>query len=420
MHKVFSRFSFLLAAMFLASCGGGGGGGGGGGDTSAVAPAATTVTIYQSSASPTAPPLTSDKGTNALNWTNYRRAQIGLAAFSRNAQLDQAAAAHVAYMLLNNSYSTESHSETVGRAGFTGSSPPARTSAAGYAGNRISENITESSTTNGLDATDRLVDAPYHRQSQFGDFLEAGAASSTMAPTLYTIDFGGLNSGVGPSLSQLVVYPPKGMIAAPIDWFARETPNPVPDLQGQRVGYPVSIEAMSQSLTISALTLSDDKNAPVTGRVITTRTDTGASLGTYAFFVPLAPLAAGTTYTARAVGSLTGTGFDLSWSFTTAPITQLLLTSSRPFLDSTPGSSLIATVSGGTGRYLDIYASLGYLYTGAPPSGVQLFSVELVSPGVLKLVRNNTQCSGIISNCIANVQGQDSSGTTMLLNIPIH
>ena len=421
MRQISYRLSFLSTAIFLASCGGGGGSGDSGGSTPpGLGPVSTTVTIYQAAVSPIPPSPTPDKGTNAFNWTNYRRAQIGLAPFNRNGQLDQAAAAHVSYMLLNNSYLIEGHGETVGRPGFTGASPATRTSAAGYVGNRISENIAGSSTSDGLDATDSLIDAPYHRQSQLGDFLDAGGASSPSAPALYTIDFAGFNPNTGPSPTQLVVYPLKGTVSAPIDWFARESPNPVPDLQSQRVGYPISVGAMSQNLIVSTFTLSNDKGIPVTGRMISTRTDNGASLGSYAFFVPLAPLSASTQYSARAVGSLSGTGFDVSWSFTTAPITQLLLSASSPFLDVAPGSTLTTTVSGGTGRYLDIAAGLRYSYIGAPPSGVQLFSTALLSNGVLRIVRNNTPCSGNITNCFATIQGQDSSGTSVSLNIAIH
>lgn len=422
------RLSRQLVALglvaLLASCGGGGGSG----DTSTSIPptttgtgtgTGTTVTIYDAPANVAVPAATSDRATNAFNWSNFRRAQIGLAPFNRNPALDRAAGAHVNYIALNNSYSSEGHSETPGKPGFTGSTVDQRTAAAGYGGLRIGENIAGLRSTLGIEATDSLVDAPYHRQTQLGDFADAGAAASSAVNAAYVIDFGGTNPNLGPGLSQLVVYPAKGATGAPIDWLANEIPNPVPDLAGQRVGYPISISAGAQPLTIANFTLSNDKGISVTSRLLTTRTDTSASLRTYAFLVPLAPLAAATPFTARATGSVGSTAFDVSWSFTTLAVAPLVATPSVVSLGSAPGSSLTITMSGGTGRF-DVVASSSYSYFGAPPAPTEFFTSELVSPGVLKLVRNNTACNGNLLNCRAAILGQDSSGTQVSLNLVVN
>ncbi len=422
MKRLVRLLSALAVGAVLASCGGGGGGDA---ETSSppgpIAGAATSVTIYEAPASPAVPLATANRATNAFNWTNYQRARIGLAPFARNAALDAAAAAHIAYIAANTSYATEGHYETAGRPGFTGTGPADRAAAAGYSrmATGIGENMSGILSTLGIEATDDLIDAPYHRQSQFAAFAEAGAAASTTASGFYVIDFGGANPSPGPKVNQLVVYPAKGELAAPIDWFAREVPNPLPDLDGQRVGYPVSISSGAQTLVVASFVLTDDKGVAVASRSLTTRTDNGQPLRNYAFIIPLAPLAGATKYTARTTGTVDGNAFDVSWSFTTAPVTALVLTASGPALGAAAGSSVRVTASGGTGR-LSVFAGGAFSYTGAYPGQVQFFTSELVAPGVLAIVRNAVPCSGAILNCRASILAVDGSGAQLRLELPVN
>ena len=130
-----------------------------------------TVTLLAlPTTAPQAPASTGDIATDAFNWMNYRRAQIGLAAMTRQAKLDQSALAHANYISLNGS--GEGHDETPGKPGFTGATPSARAQAAGYAAG-ASENISHTGNeVAGSVFTDILVDAPFHRSTQFSTYLE--------------------------------------------------------------------------------------------------------------------------------------------------------------------------------------------------------------------------------------------------------
>src|SRR6185312_12935881 len=103
--------SILSTAFFLSGCGGGG--------------------LAQSVAdsTPDAPQVTSDTASNALIWLNFRRQQAGLAALTRNSDLDQGAKAHSEYQKTND---VVSHDEDSSLPGYTGATPFDRMQAAGY------------------------------------------------------------------------------------------------------------------------------------------------------------------------------------------------------------------------------------------------------------------------------------------------
>lgn len=174
------------------------------------------------------------------------------------------------------------------------------------------------------------MDASYHRHSQLDDSAEVGvgAVQATRGGTV--IVFGGQNTNVGPKINAMLAHPSPGMVSAPVDWLANENLNPVPDLRGQRVGYPISIYSMTETLAVSSFTLADERGSPVTARLLTTRTDNNQSLREFAFIVPLAPLAAGAKYTARAAGTANGAPFDVCWQFTTTPATPRCWHPRRP------------------------------------------------------------------------------------------
>lgn len=286
-----------------------------------------------------APPLaTGNLAVDGLRWLNYRRARMGLSALTQNAALGQISASHPAYLAANQSCQSHGHRQIPGLPGFSGADPFVRMANVGFAANPRSENMTLSRFNEGADKIDALIDAPYHRLTQLGAFAQAGAGSSFVAganPQLdgyyFVANFAGSVTRWGLSANQVVVVPAPGQPQAPTSWRVLETPNPLPDFTGQVVGYPLSILAEPDSkLVVTAFTLTDDRSAYVNGRLIATWVDLGQSLGNYAVWIPLAPLAAGTRYTAHASGGLDGALMDLRWSFTTAPFKALAITGRQP------------------------------------------------------------------------------------------
>ncbi len=378
-------------------------------------------------------PASLDKMANdALDRLNQRRSQIGLAPVQRNVVLDRSAAAHANYLTRNRALYTEGHYESAGRPGYTGATPAQRIQAAGYTGNGTAENIALVSYPLGELSTDDLIDAPYHRQAQFGPYMEAGVAMGTQpAPQgfvnpdhyIYVINFGGDSSARDKSRkTQPFVYPVDGQKDVPADWIANESPNPLPDMNGQRVGYPISLSAApGDELKVTTFTLTDARKVAVAGRLITTRTDDGKPLSGYAFWIPLKPLAYGTGYQAHATGTLNGTAFSTQWRFTTLEATPLQLIPSAEQVSAEPGSTLQVKLSGGTANNFAVsYGGQRYRYSGKTNPKVSFVTASYPAPDLLVLTRNSTPCANNVTACEIIIKGKDSSGSEVSLALPVN
>jgi uncharacterized protein YkwD len=313
LHRLVSGIvSPLLAAAMLTACGGGEGNG----PQPAVA-APAQVSLAQE---PNAPQLTGNTATDGLNWFNYRRQQMGLAAVERNSMLDTATQNHSDYQKLND---VITHDETPSKPGFTGTTLANRLSAAGYVFDQsryaYGEVISATGDTSGFNAADDLIAAIYHRFVILEPvFRQAGAgvASVPNGYTYFTVDFAanGLGPGVGPG--SFVNYPFANQQHVPVVFFSnRETPDPVPDLN--EVGYPVSIHAdITAVVDVQSFTLTTRGGAPLPVRLLSHTTDTNTR-SSVAAIIPVNVLAANTTYDARFIGTIDGTAVNRSWSFTT-------------------------------------------------------------------------------------------------------
>jgi uncharacterized protein YkwD len=423
----FHLTAILSATALVVACGGGGGNGTGVSADPNASPPATIYVAPTSAKSLVAPALTSDVATDAIAWMNYRRAQLGLSPMVRNSLLDKSALAHANYLALN-TYD-EGHSETVGRAGFTGATVPQRILSTGYATTILNENINGAGYKHGPSLVDGLIDAPYHRTSQFGEYAEIGAGSAFSADAAsvtglsynYVADFGGSNLDWGPSANQILVYPNSGQKNAPTSWIASESPNPVPDLKNQRVGYPISLQARSLSqLKIASFALSDSKGVSITGRLITTAN--GQAPPNVALWIPLAPLMPGATYTAVATGSLNSAPLNISWSFTTTPMATLTIAFSTNTLAATPSTSVEVKLTGGTGHGLQLIGSTSsYLnYIGQNPGSPVFATVAYNSPTSATITRTAAACNPVVfASCSFFMFGADSSGGYVDLAIAV-
>jgi uncharacterized protein YkwD len=310
----------LLAVALIAGCGGGGGDGG---TSSSVQPGNgagnTTVTP---AAEAGAPQATGDMATDGFNWFNFRRQQMGLAAITRNAQIDAAALNHSNYQAQNR---TITHDEVAGRRGFTGATVLDRLRAAQYsvpASNyAYGEVISSTPDTNGVNAAEDLIAAIYHRFVIFEPkFLEGGAASATAGSgyTYFTTDFatrtlnnGGLGSG------KLLVYPFSNQQNLPTVFFSdQEKPDPVPDRN--EVGYPVSVHAdITSTIAVQSFTISPRGGATLETRLLRKETDAEIVEPSVAAIIPLAVLQPQTVYDVRFVGTVDNVPVNRAWSFTT-------------------------------------------------------------------------------------------------------
>lgn len=311
------RFGAALgAAILLSACGGGADGGNANG--AADASGSSGFSAVDASA----PLLTNNVATDGFNWINYRRSQAGVGALTRNSLLDRAAQAHSDYQRLNN---TVTHSEESNRAGFTGVTLEDRVRAAGYklVPNYASGEIIAASANNtGFFMAEELVTAIYHRFVMFEPLFRemgAGAATGAASYVYFTTNLGATN-GYSPGLPShaIVSWPFDGQTAVPTTFASNfEEPDPVPDIN--EVGYPISVHAnLTEPIAVKDFTVRVRGAAgSLATRLLAKGQDPNTTMASVAAIVPLAPLAARTTYEVSFNGTVGGAAVSKTWSFTT-------------------------------------------------------------------------------------------------------
>jgi uncharacterized protein YkwD len=329
-----------IAAAALAACGGGGGG------TSAVAqnptgntPPLADPTSQPSNPDPLKPPpavpdnpivpgapgaplATGNIALDGREWINYRRGLVGMSTLTHSNVIDIAAQGHSDYQRINN---TITHDQVAGKEGFTGVDTAARLAAAGYvfntrASRAYGEVISATSNGSGQYMAEELITAVYHRFVIFEPVFKeigTGAATTAQSYNYFTANFTANNGyGAGLASGQVAVWPFNGQAAVPRNFFSdTESPDPVPDRN--EVGYPVSVHAnIDVTIQVSSFTIRPHGGAVLDVRLLTHANDahTGSSS---AAIVPLAPLAANTTYDVSFTGTADSAPVTRSWSFTT-------------------------------------------------------------------------------------------------------
>jgi uncharacterized protein YkwD len=323
LHRAKSIAAACIAAWALVACGGNDNNDVTGNATGVSGASATPANTGFSGQDASAPAVTNNIATDGLNWLNYRRAQVGMAALARNKQIDNAAQGHSDYQRINN---VVTHEQTAGRQGFTGVRLQDRLAAANYViggSNAIGEVISAANKGTGFYMAEELITAIYHRFVIFEPvFKEAGAGSATTSAgySYFTADFAASN-GFGPGLAtgMLAVWPVSGQTQVPPNFFSDyEEPDPVPDIN--EVGYPVSVHTnLTRRLTVQSFTMRARGGTAgnLATRLLAQGQDANTTTTSAAAIVPLAPLAARTTYDVTFIGAIDGTAVSRTWSFTT-------------------------------------------------------------------------------------------------------
>ena len=333
-----------VTALALAGCGGGGGGSDPvvtappvspgapttpadpGPLTPAPAPNPTTPTV------PGAPVATGNIAVDGREWLNFRRGQIGMTTLTHSTVIDIAAQGHSEYQRVNN---TITHDQVAGRQVFTGANVGDRLAAAGYrfntaASRAFGEVISATNNNSGQYMAEELITAVYHRFVIFEPVFKeigTGAATTAQGYNYFTANFTA-NNGYGAGLSggQVAVWPFGGQTAVPRNFFSNtESPDPVPDRD--EVGYPISVHAnIDLTIRVTNFTVRPRGGADLPVRLLSNANDSHTGTSSAAI-VPLAPLAANTTYEVSFTGStaqinsagtvLSNTPVTRTWSFTT-------------------------------------------------------------------------------------------------------
>lgn len=322
-----NKLSLLAIAaastLALTACGGGDGGT----STTGSSSGGTTTTPAQTVTGTVATPQYGGTSAQlaAFNTLNQYRTQCGFPALSENTVLDTAAQAHAAYMSTNG---VVADSETSGKTGFTGVTYQDRAIAAGY------PNLYVGGVSGGFYTTSTLTDAQYGQQHVLGWLggvyhIAIGAWPSSIvgigvSKTLFN-GFPDVRASI--SIDQPKTMPGNMPLTFPCQGTtgvayssSGETPAP-PNTSGPW-GTPVSVVGnASDTIILQTGTMTDTGGHSVTLQLLNSSNDPNKLLPAFeAVAYPASPLQPNTTYTVNLTGTVNGTAFSRSFTFTTGNV----------------------------------------------------------------------------------------------------
>lgn len=363
--NLISLFSVVAVSAALAGCGGGSGSSFTAAPVAASpapapspAPATTNPDLVTSVAPTTYAAGTVEKG--AWDLLMSQRLSCGFGLIQQDTRLDVASAAHSHYLeqnSLDKLVTAVGHGEDSTWNYYTGGNPLDRVARAGYptASLGLYGSVTEILTTyfalvsNGRAAP--LVMNEATGAAQMRGLIEtvyhlAGAMNAGRAGGV------GVANGTGPSSSSayfqqqfrlvsdfalnsdnmqklgsstVATWPCAGLTGVRGKFKpATESPNPFPDVTDAEVTYgtPIYFKADAGSkLVVSAATVTKVSDSSVLAlRQLTSVNDAAGEIGTNeVFLVPTTALAAGSSYAVSATGTLNGTAFTKTFTFSTTP-----------------------------------------------------------------------------------------------------
>ncbi len=229
----------------------------------------------------------------------------------------QAARNHSNYIGLNGW--TLTHTESSSNPGFTGVQFFDRMVYTGYTGSPSFEVIHSLADAHAaITGATGWINTLYHRipfvaygTKDFG----FGAASSTQGQTS-TVDFGSGNQA--PSATSMTTWPANGDTGIWTTFHnAYESPNPLPSQQV--AGYPITIVGAS-ALTLATHDVTAN-NAAVAHIVMNKANDpVGLIPSSQIYLIPNSVLSTNTTYVVHVTGTVNGSPYDMTFSFTTGGV----------------------------------------------------------------------------------------------------
>ncbi|WP_176060324.1 CAP domain-containing protein [Paraburkholderia sp. BCC1876] len=349
----------LAAAMLLAACGGGGGG------SSSTAPAGGSGTPPATASGATTPQTSVPAPTYAANTMqqatfaqlNAYRLAMGVGQLSQDPLLDTSAQAHALYLdsnLANGNLTALSHNETSSFANYYGDTPLSRAQKAGtpvteWIGEVVAAGLPQSTgTAYATDCLRQYINTVYHLQSISSpqQTMGIGFQQSSGSYPIYScvIDFGQTAGVTGTPLANAVntsagqQLPIGAIVTSPLNnetgvaiAMVAENINPAPDIATPGRPIMVRVNAANQGdvLTVTSFTLTTAAGVAVPARIIvpsaaltgstssaTADVNNGVAAGV-AFLLPLAPLAANTTYNWTFNGARDGSPVSIAKSFVT-------------------------------------------------------------------------------------------------------
>lgn len=256
----------------------------------------------------------------AFEWLNGIRSRCGFGLLRQDTRLDQAAADHANYMVLNGG--TLTHTQEPGKPGFTGVTTKDRAVLRGYptAGNAVDE-LAGGFPSSTLRDTQRLTTGTYHAQGMLGGFRDIGLATA-LSQNLQGVT--PVTLGVQEPVAQLVagdqisVYPCEGETLARRS-HGGENPNPIPGADLNSYGPALTaVVRGDQTLVVTEWTITPIGGTPLATTLRTKGTDPNSMITqNSAVLIPNAVLAPNTTYNVVLKGTNSGVPFERRYSFRT-------------------------------------------------------------------------------------------------------
>jgi hypothetical protein len=339
--KIATLAPAVLLAAALASCGGGGSSSGGGGVTPVVTHQITVTSVPVAT-------YTSTDNISISNQITPIRQGTGAGLLAQSTSLDNAASNH-ANFLVNNSlvsnatYLTTSfggilggHYENSALAGYTGASPQARATAAGFPGT-VTELVVFGAAS-GTDCVFSLENSVYHLIDLISPFVDVGiefnAGNGSGSACVIELGVGSATLGQLPVAGSLVVYPDANQTnVLPTFYNQAEVPVPVPDLPSAGHTVVVSLYTLAtptlsgNDILIHTFSITPNVGVAPGVRLLanTGVTSDGPILTVddlipgagFVVLVPTAPLAANMAYNVSFSATVKGHAVSKTWSFIT-------------------------------------------------------------------------------------------------------
>lgn len=314
----------ILLSLVISGCGGGGS------STPAanVSQSSPTQVVPNSLVSAVAPATYTNDQAAAYNRLNAERSLCGFGLLAQNSNLDQSAAAHSLYEITNNS--GEAHNETPGRPYFTGATPQARATAAGYSGT-ASEGMWIGDS--GDDAMRGMISGPYHGLGMLNIFRDVGISyrlwtfaipNGTASTNTLVVNLGYQN-GAGPQQlgsEDVATYPCQGVTGVR-RLLMGESPSPTGpsrNIGTNPVGTPLLVVVRSGQtlgLTSATLTKVGGGQVPLLPPVTMSNDPNHLLAPNTGFFLPDVPLDPDSDYQATINGTNNGKVFSRTFTFRT-------------------------------------------------------------------------------------------------------
>jgi uncharacterized protein YkwD len=323
-HKYIVHTSMtIMLTSLLVACGGSGGGG----DSSSMTPSSPAVQPVPGTLSTPQYASTSAQ-LAAFNLLNQYRQQCGFPALQENTVLDTAAQNHAKYMGLN---SAVSDTEVSGNPGFTGTTYVARAVVAGFPRSAFGSGVSAGYSTNvstteakfGENLVYQWLSGVYHLGAVMYPIntIGIGVYETQTADSGYTFTnvwgtISLLNTQAQPMSNTPLTFPCQGVTGIAYTDNS-ESPTP-PNASGTGWGTPVMVMGNSiDNIVLKSASMSGPSGS-VSLQILNSSTDPNKEIQSYeAVAYPTSPLSPNTTYNVSLTGTMNGTAFSRSFTFTT-------------------------------------------------------------------------------------------------------